>query len=169
MSTKDMVSMLETRNLDLIVDSLPIISNRFEIDILNLTQLNNCFACTKKVQEEYHISKIKDLEYAPLIIPSETSSIRQKLEKFIANEHTKLQPIIEAWTTEMMLEMVRKDMGIGYFIEDVIKKKKDSDDFVILDLKVSLPKVDISVAYVRDFLTTAAKSFIEFLSKNTRE
>lgn len=163
-STSDMIYMLETRNLDLVIDSLPIFSKRYTLTIDNLTQLKNCFVCTKKFKENNIIENAKSLEKIPLIIPSATSSIRRKLEKFLENEKINLLPIIEVWTTEMMLEMVRRNMGVGYFIENIISNQKDYDDFEILDFDIELPKVDVSVVYIEDFLTMASTEFLKFLA-----
>ena len=66
----------------------------------------------------------------------------------------------------MMLEMVRRGVGIGYFIKNVIDIQNDKDNFEVITFDNELPAVDVCAVYVEDFTTTAVNKFIEFLSSN---
>ena len=130
-STSDMVEMLETRKLDLIVDTLPINSKK-DVTKVTLARLPNCFAYNKNIMKDIHIEKVEDLKNYPLILPSATSSIRLKLDEYMESQNTKLVPILESWTTEIMIEMVRKGVGIGYFVQNVIDTQSDKDNFEVI-------------------------------------
>ena len=164
-STSDMVEMLETRKLDIIVDTLPINSKK-EVTKITLAKLHNCFAYNKNIFKDIDVKKIEDLEKYPLVLPSATSSIRLKLDEYLESKNTKLNPVLESWTTEIMLAMVRRGVGIGYFVENVIETQKDKDDFEVLSFNNDLPAVDVCCVYIDDFLTTAAKKFVELLKNN---
>lgn len=164
-STSDMVEMLETRNLDLIVDTLPINSKK-EVTKVTLSKLQNCFAYNKNIMKNVKIEKESDLKNYPLILPSATSSIRLKLDEYMESQNTKLSPIIEISTTEMMLEMVRKGVGIGYFVRNIIDNQNDKDNFEVIKFKDKLPSVDVCCVYINDFLTVAAKKFVELITSN---
>lgn len=165
-STADMVNMLETRTIDLIIDSLPIDSNKMKLEKTNLAKLCNCFAYSKENFSNCHIKTIKDLAKYPMILPSETSSIRKKLEEYLNANDTVLTPAVESWTTEFMLEMVRKGVGVGYFIENVILTQEDSNNFEVIKFDNSLPNVDVSLAYIHDFVTPSSKKFINFIKES---
>lgn len=164
-STSDMVEMLETRKLDIIVDTLPINSKR-EVTKVTLTKLHNCFAYNKNIMKDININKVEDLKDYPLILPSATSSIRLKLDEYMESQNTKLMPILESWTTEMMIEMVRKGIGIGYFIRNVIDTQNDKDNFEVITFEDNLPAVDVCCVYINDFLTTATKKFVELITSD---
>lgn len=164
-STSDMVEMLEMRNLDLIVDTLPINSKR-EVTKVTLSKLHNCFAYNKNIMKNVNIEKVSDLKNYPLILPSATSSIRLKLDEYMESQNTKLMPIIESWTTEMMIEIVRKGVGIGYFVESVIDTQDDKDNFEVIRFNDDLPAVDVCCVYINDFLTTATRKFVELITSN---
>ena len=164
-STSDMVEMLEMRNLDLIVDTLPINSKR-EVTKVTLSKLHNCFAYNKNIMKDVNIEKVSDLKNYPLILPSATSSIRLKLDEYMESQNTKLMPIIESWTTEMMIEMVRKGVGIGYFVESVIDSQDDKENFEVIRFNDDLPAVDVCCVYIDDFLTTATRKFVELITSN---
>ena len=164
-STSDMVEMLETRKLDLIVDTLPINSKK-DVTKITLSKLQNCFAYNKNKMKDIHIDKVEDLANLPLILPSATSSIRLKLDEYMESQNTKLMPILESWTTEMMIEMVRKGVGIGYFVRNVIDTQNDKDNFEVLTFEDQLPAVDVCCVYINDFLTTATRKFVELITSD---
>ena len=151
-STADMVEMLETRKIDLIIDTLPISTTKSSVKKVTLSRLQNCFAYNKDSFPNADIKCVEDLKQYPLVLPSATSSIRGKLN--------------ESWTTEMMIEMVRRGVGVGYFIKNVIDIQKDKDEFEVITFGDELPAVDVCAVYVEDFTTTAVNKFIEFLSSN---
>ena len=164
-STSDMVEMLETRKLDLIVDTLPINSKK-DVTKITLSKLQNCFAYNKDVMKDVKIDKVEDLANYPLILPSATSSIRLKLDEYMESQNVKLQPILESWTTEIMVEMVRQGVGVGYFVKNVIEIQNDKNNFEVLTFDADLPAVDVCCVYIHDFLTPSAHKFIEMIAEN---
>ena len=162
--TTDMVEMLETRKIDLIIGTLPIVTTKKDVKKITLSKLHNCFAYNKKHFPNIKLDKIEDLNQYPLVLPSATSSIRSKLNEFMESINIQLYPVFESWTTEMMIEMVRRGVGIGYFVQNVIEMQLDKDEFEMVTFNDALPVVDVCAVYVDDFLTTALNKFIEFMS-----
>lgn len=166
-STEDMVEMLETRNLDIIVDTLPINSKK-EITKIALAKLYNCFAYNKNLMKDVEIKSVEDLSKYPLILPEATSSIRAKLNEYVESKNTKLNPVVETRTIEIMLALVRRGVGIGYFIKNVIDTQKDKDDFKVVTFNKELPAVDVCCCYIDDFLTSAASKFVDLLKESNK-
>lgn len=165
-STKDMVEMLETRKLDFIVDTLPIDSKK-KVTKITVAKLKNCFAYNKNSMKNVTIETEKDLQKYPLVLPTVTSSIRFKLDEYMESKNINLTPTIESWTNEMMVELVKKGIGIGYFIKNLIIFQNDSDNFEIIEFDDNLPDVDICCVYIDDFLTAASSKFIELLTNKS--
>lgn len=165
-STKDMVEMLETRKLDFIVDTLPIDSKK-KVTKITVAKLKNCFAYNKNSMKNVTIENEKDLQKYPLVLPSVTSSIRFKLDEYMESKNINLSPTVESWTNEMMVELVKKGIGIGYFIKNLIISQNDSDNFEIIEFDDNLPDVDICCVYIDDFLTAASSKFIELLKNKS--
>ena len=166
-STADMVEMLESRKLDIIVDTLPIYSKK-TVTKVTLSKLYNCFAYNKNMMKDVDVKKAEDLKNYPLILPSATASIRLKLDEYMESQNTKLMPIIESWTTEFMIEMVRRGVGIGYFVKNVIDTQDDRENFEVITFDNTLPAVDVCCVYIDDFLTSATKKFIEMLTSGVK-
>ena len=163
-STADMVSMLETRKLDIIVDTLPINSKR-EVTKITLDKLHNCFAYNKNKFKDISIKNVKDLAEYPIILPNASASIRLKLDEYMESKNTKLNPVLESWANEVILDAVRRGIGIGYFVKNVIETQEDKDDFEVITFDDDLPAVDICCVYISEFLTTAARKFVEMLTE----
>lgn len=163
-SKDDLANMLHNRSINLIVDTLPISINNKSCKELYLSTINNCFVYKKN--SKFKVKSIKDLEKYPLILPIKGSTNRVKLEEYMEKRNVKLKSIIECNSLEFMLEMVRKDSGIGYFIESAITSQIDKDNFEIIDFDNTLPKIDIYAIYLDDFKSPVLTKFLELLSKN---
>ncbi len=159
----EMIEMLETRKLDMIIGILPIKSEK-KITKLNIFDAENCFAYNKKVLPDVHIKKEEDLLKYPLILPT-NSIIRSKLDDYMETKSIRLNPCIEVSSTEVELEMIRKGLGIGYFIVDSINSLIDKDDYEIIEFD-NLPKINISLIYINEYTSIAAKKFIESIRKS---
>lgn len=167
-STADMVEMLETRKIDLIVDTLPISTTKKSVKKVALTRLQNCFAYNNKVFKDIEIKNVDDLKKYPLILPGLTTSSRTKLDEYMDAHNIKLSPIFESWTIEMILEMVRRGVGIGYFVKNIIEIQNDRENFNIITFNDDLPAVDVCAVYIEDFTTTALNKFIDFLTSERK-
>ena len=165
-STSDLVEMLETRKIDLVIDTLPINTTNKVAKKIGLSRLVNCFAYNKKSMPDCKIDCVNDLKNYPLILPSATSSIRLQLDEYMDSNKVTLNPIIESWTTELMVELVRRGVGIGYFIKSVIDIQHDKDNFEVITFDDTLPAVDVCAVYLEEFETVALSKFVNFLNEH---
>ena len=159
----EMIEMLENRNIDLIIDTLPINSKK-NVQKTIINKVNNCFAYNKKINKEISIKSLEDLTKYDLLLPSYNISLRSKIDEFMESKSIKLNPTIEVETSEMMVEMIRNGMGIGYLNKNLLESQPDKDSFEIITFDDELPAVDICCVYIEDFLSTATKKFIKKLS-----
>lgn len=165
-STSDLVEMLEMRKIDLVIDTLPINTTNKVVKKIGLSRLVNCFAYNKKSMPDCKINNVNDLKNYPLILPSATSSIRVQLEEYMDSNKVTLNPAIESWTTELMIELVRRGVGIGYFIKSVIDIQNDKDNFEVITFNDTLPSVDVCAVYLEEFETVALSKFIDYLNEH---
>ena len=61
-------------------------------------------------------------------------------------------------TSEMIIGSVKRNLGIGYIIEDLVKNDKD---IIKLNIKEKLPKIEINLVYEKKYLTPAPLKFIK--------
>lgn len=167
-STAEMVDMLEKRNLDLIIDSYPIDSSRKDITIVDLLNIDNCFVASNKYSNLLNNNKpisIEELTRYPLILQPKKTSTRRALEAIGIDLENKFEPNIEVATTEVMLELVKKGLGIGYFARQSVLNQIQSGELIEIPIQEELPKTKIGVVYIEEFLTNAPKKFVEVIKE----
>ena len=159
----EMIEMLETRKLDIIIGVLPIKSEK-KLSKVNISEIQNCFAYNKKLLPDIRIKKESDLLKYPLILPS-SDTIRNKLDDYMETKSIRLNPYIEVTSTEVELDMIKKGLGIGYFIMNSINLLDNQDDYEIIVFD-GLPETNISLVYIDEYTSIAAKKFIESIRKS---
>lgn len=162
-SISSMLTMLETRKIDFIVDVPPVINSKSPIKKIPLEKLQNCFAYNKDSFPDIEIKDLKDLANYPLVLPCDSLISRQKLDEFMSDKNISLNPVLESWTTEMTLEMVKRGVGIGYFLKNVIDIQNDKDNFEVLSFNGNLPQVDVCALYIDEYIPESGKKFISTL------
>ena len=122
-STKDMMLMLDKREIDMILDNAPLNGKIDDMKVLTLMQYDNCFAANKKyLKLSQEIIDFCDLNKYQLLLPAERTSTRNVLENIVKKENSnlKLNPTVEVSTTELMYDLVKKGLGIGYFTKSSV-------------------------------------------------
>lgn len=161
-TTTQLLKLLEQHEIDFIIDTSPINTKIDNIVIKPLIEVNNCFAI--KADSSISIDEIKsisDLVNYPLVLPIKGTDNRKQLDKIFEKNNIELNNVINIHTSEMIVGAVKKDLGIGYIIYDVIKDNVENGEFKILNIKEKLPKITINLIYIEKYLTIAPKFFIE--------
>ena len=156
-SSEEMIEMLQTRKLDVVLDISNIYSQN-NISKVNLEQLDTSFV--------YHRSNVIDTKYFysnSFILPSIESLIRLKLNDYLEKDNISITSLIDSNSLDNILELTKKGLGIGYLPNIAISSLIDKDDFVIMDKE--LPKIDVNLIYIEDFLSTVVLKFIDLLSE----
>ena len=157
----DLITMLQTQNIDIVIDSQPITTEKSSMDIKYLKSYSHCFFTTDKYYTEKSLGT-ESINNLPLIISSQGSEEIKQLKNSVVG--IKINPVIEAWTTESMIKLVKEGNGVGYCQEDYIKEELEKGTLKKLNLLFAPPKLDIYSGYITDTLAFAPKRFIEFLS-----
>lgn len=161
-TTTQLLKLLEQHEIDFIIDTSPINTKIDNIVIKPLIEVNNCFVI--KADSSISIDEIKsisDLVNYPLVLPIKGTDNRKQLDKIFEKNNIELNNVINIHTSEMIVGAVKKDLGIGYIIYDVIKDNVENGEFKILNIKEKLPKITINLIYIEKYLTIAPKFFIK--------
>lgn len=157
-SMSDLIAMLQTQNIDFVIDCQPIPADKSKTEVKYLTSFSHCFITTDK----YYTNKpvgIEALNTLPLIICSQTSEEIKLLKN--ANSEIKINPVIESWTTETLVKLVKDGNGIGYVQEAYVKDDIEKGNLKKLNISFTPPKLDIYCGYISYTLAYAPKKFID--------
>lgn len=158
-STKSLLKKLKLHEIDFIIDSSPINDVQEDVIIRPLKKVNNCFIVSKKYEDKIkNIKSLKDIENYPLILPVPNTSNRSNLDLLFEKNGIKPTNVMNIHTSEMILGAVKKDLGIGYIIEDLII---DDPEVCKINIKEKLPKIEINLVYVKKYLTIVPTKFIK--------
>ena len=158
-STGQLLELIDKHEIDIIIDTAPINTSNMDLTIIKLSTVKYSFICNKENYKEYkNIKSIKDLENIPLVLPVKGTTNRKKLDELFIKNNVSPKKIINIHTSEVILNAVDNNLGIGYVISDLVK---NNDNYKFIKVKETLPTADIVFAYNKKFLTTAPKKFIE--------
>ena len=158
-STKQLLELLNLHKLDFIIDTAPVSSSDSDLKMIKLSTVKYTFICKKDCYDKYkNIKSVKDLENVPLVLPVQGTSNRRALNELFLKNDVDPKKVINIHTSEVILNAVNNDLGVGYVISELIK---NSDNYKIIDVKESLPTTDILLVYNKKFLTNAPLKFIE--------
>ena len=158
-STKSLLKKLKLHEIDFIIDSSPINDVQEDVIIRSLKKVDNCFIVSKKYEDKIkNIKSLKDIENYPLILPVPNTSNRSNLDLLFEKSGIKPTNVMNIHTSEMILGAVKKDLGIGYIIEDLII---DDPEVCKINIKEKLPKIEINLVYVKKYLTIVPTKFIK--------
>ena len=157
LSTLELIEGLEKHELDFVVDASPINTPYNNLRIQPIYKLDTCFIKSKENNKVYN--KITDLEDECIVMPISRSSLRKNLFKSLENV-IDIKPQLEYGTEELIIESVKRNMGIGYVVKGETLKI-DENKLDIIDLNIPLPTVEINLVYIDSYLTPLAREFIK--------
>ena len=157
----ELYSMLLTQNIDIMVDCSPMKTEKSKLEVKLLTSYSHCFFTTEKFYSNKMLSS-DNINNLPLVVTSQSSEEIRLLKSAFPN--IKINPVIESWTTESMVDLVKKGNGVGYTQENFIKSDLKAGVLKKLNLSFTLPNLDIYCGYIPETLAYAPKKFIEFLT-----
>lgn len=160
-STSQLLSLLESHEIDFIIDTSPIQTKLNDIQIIPLTKVNNCFVKNKEFKTTKAIKNLKELVKYPLILPIKGTNNRKDLDNLFTKNKIEVNNIINIHTSEMIISAIKKNLGIGYVIENLVKDEIKKGEFELINLKEKLPTITINLVYIKNYLTTAPIYFIK--------
>ncbi len=157
-STTKLLELLDSHIVDFIIDTEPITIKDKEYIVEKLTEVKYSFIAKKdsKIEGIADIHCLKDLQDKQLILPVPNTANRLALDTLLFDKKIEIENILNIHTSEMIISAVKKDLGIGYVIEDLL-----DNELMSLNLEEDLPKVGIVMCYHPAYLTPASKIFIK--------
>lgn len=159
-STSRLLELLKTHQVDFIIDTSPINIDDTNLEIKELKEVDYVFFANKdtKLFDIKKIKSIKDLKDKQLILPIKGTSNRIDLDNLLFSNNIEIDNVLNVHTSEIIVSFVKKDLGIGYVIKDLVENEPDLE---ILKLKEKLPTVMINIVFSKKHLTNVPIKFIK--------
>lgn len=158
----ELLQLLQNHKVDfVIIDVLPNdINNNFEVK--ELKTINNIFIS----KEPLIINNLKELENFKYILNFDYTITTKNLMECLKENNIKIKAYIESDTTEVRLEAVKRNLGIGYVMKESAKNDLDNKNVYEVKLPIELPSLKINLLYMKEQLTKVDKSFIKKYLEN---
>ena len=162
--TKELFEMLKNNELDFIIDSSPF-DNINNFIVRKISREKCVFACnkiqTQLLDKKYDLKSLNE-QSIPIIIPSVSSSNTKELKNVYKKYKVEFEPLYEVTTSEMIVEMIRKNIGIGYLFERMVKQY---DFMKKIQVDNELPYFDIYIITKNEELSRTCKCFLKYIIK----
>lgn len=163
-STTKLIQLLDSHQVDFVIDTSPIdISLNNNIRSQKLKTVEYCFIANKNTKDINlnNITSLSDLKNMPLILPIPGTANRNDLDDLLKSHNIEVENVINIHTSEMIISGVKKDLGIGYVIYDLVENEIKNNELQKLSIKEKLPTVEINILYDEHSLPTASRRFIK--------
>lgn len=165
-NTAELIKLLENNDIDFVIDTSPIETEYSNLIIEPLMELEHCFVSSKNYTIKNKNMEVENLNDYSLILPVKRSTPRKQLTKVLKDEGIELKPFITIETTEMLIDAVKKNMGIGYVMRNAIEEELRSKELEEINVNIQLPKLLLNLVYIESNLTHIPKVFMEELKIN---
>lgn len=164
----DMLKMLESRNLDLIIDTDIPFSDNKEIIIEKIKDLDGCFVGGpeyKEIATGLPISPTKLTKY-PLILPSKFTSTRKALDDNFKMKNVIIDSFIEVNSSSISRGLILNNLGIGWMIKDFVKTTLEEQRLFEIKVDVDVVSSSLDIAYHKNYVDAIVHDLINIIKKH---
>lgn len=165
-STKEMIELLESHEIDFIIDCSDMDNKYNNIVVEELTSFPTSFISNKDYGSK--AISLKDISKESFILPISHSTRRKEVESLLSSSKVELDNIIEIETTEMAISATKKGFGTCIIVEEAVRNELNNKELFKVNVKEKLPDLKIKLAYIENFLPPVPKNFIDLFLQNNK-
>lgn len=162
--TPETLEYLSDGTIDFGIVSEPALSME-NIDFTVVRQIEDVFVAGSRFKElEQKILQYRDLEEYPVILLEDRTSTRSYVNEFLAQKNIVLQPEFELATSDMIVQFVLRNMGIGCVVRDFAKEYIEKGNLFELKFEEKIPPRNFCLARNNKLpLSSAAATLVDML------
>lgn len=156
--TKEMINMLEDHKIDFLIDTIDRNLMAKNIVLEELKPIHNIFISKNSLK----IETKEDIEKLNLILNYNFKLTNKDLVEAFNKNNIKISSKVQFDKVEMIIDAVKRDLGIGYVMKEAVEKELASGELY----EVKIPEIEnldsvIQLIYIKEQLTIADKKFIK--------
>jgi len=128
---------------------------------------NSVFFCNKNFDVEPFLTK-KELAKQPLIVAVQGTTSRMAVSKAFTQNNLTLLPKFEVSGHNMILELVRKNLGVGILPQYLIENELGTA-FKLIKTNIIIPDNEYGYSTYKQNLSPATKEFLKYLNKYAKK
>ena len=155
---------LKENKIDFAVVSSPLLEMK-DAEVIPVREIEDVFVAGRRfISYKNKMLDFKELEKLPLICLEKDTSTRRYVDNFLAGNGVSIQPEFELATSDMIVQFVRRNLGVGCVVKDFAREAVESGQLFELRFNRMLPKRQFCV--VRNTkvpMNTAAKMLLQIM------
>jgi DNA-binding transcriptional LysR family regulator len=155
---------LRENRIDFAVVSSPFPEMK-DAEVIPVREIEDVFVAGRRfISYKNKTLDFKDLERLPLICLEGNTSTRRYVDDFLSRNGVSIQPEFELATSDMIVQFVRRNLGVGCVVKDFAREAVESGQLFELRFNRMLPKRQFCV--VRNTkvpMHTAAKMLLQIM------
>jgi len=159
-TTMESLTLLKQRDVDIAFVHAPIANKDFEFR--PCMPLQDYFVCSYNFDTS-GIKKLSDLTNYRTLLLEQSSYSRKLLDANLLKYNVTLKPKFELASLDLLIEFCKKNMGIICVAKQYIKEELQKKELKIIRIPEKLDKREISLAVDNDYVSNAARKFLDFL------
>ncbi len=160
---------LNDRELDIAILHYPIFVDNEKYTEEKLCELESCFFGNyyyyEKFTKNYNINK----QEFPVILPMKGFIDTLILERYLKNYNIILKPTYRVYATELKVALAKEGLGICWGLRECIKKDLENKELYEIPIDIECPKMTISIAYDKNYISNTSLEFIKYLKDNYKK
>lgn len=138
--TNTLMTMLDNKEIDIMFD-IGFKNNDKKYASKIISEQKYCFAGVKELMDN-------DFNSNNFILPAIGAVSRKVCDDYFLSKNINIKPKIEVFTTEAMLSFVKKGLGVGFFLENSIKKELDNKMLYKKDIDTDIEQIYLNCVYL---------------------
>lgn len=163
-STPQTMEALQEGRIDFGVVSTPIVENA-DMQVIPVREIEDVFVAGRKfIPYKNRTLDFQELEKLPMICLEKNTSTRKYMDHFLARNGVQIQPEFELATSDMIVQFVQRNLGVGCVVRDFAKEYVDSGLLFELRFNKMIPKRHFCVVKNTKLpMTLAAKKLLQIM------
>lgn len=162
--TPETLDALKADRIDFGVVSTPL-PPRADITMIPVREIEDVFIAGRRFTAyKNKMLDFHDLEKLPMIFLERSTSSRSYMDDFLAKSGVRLQPEFELATSDMIVQFVQRNLGVGCVVKDFAKDYVESGLLFELRFNKMIPKREFCVVKSNKApMTAAARKLLELM------
>lgn len=163
-STPETLKSLSEGKIDFGVVSTPF-SEHGEFEVIPVREIEDVFVAGRRFTSyKNRTLDFQELENLPMICLEKNTSTRSYMDDFLERNNVRIQPEFELATSDMIVQFVRRNLGVGCVVKDFAKDYVESGLLFELRFNKVIPKRQFCVvSNTKAPISTAAKKLIQIM------
>lgn len=165
--SNELLSMLEKKEIDIMVDTDLVETDDRNIEIKKIKDLIGGFVGNANYKElaSKELVTAKEISLYPTILPGKTTSTRKLIDSSLRRKNVSLNPVVTTNTTMLAQNLIDNSIGIGWILYECVRKELEDEIFYKINVDIDEVKIPLSIAYQKQNINDTILELVEDIKK----